>query len=127
VILGLAPDKISSAGRLKEGDAPMLFPSRRFAFSIALLIAMPAGALQAQDVAYYRFEDTFTSDVNSPDLDATAGSTAGFSTDRPGTMIDDQITLRTAKAAVLVPLRPSASLASSMTRLPADHSPSKRL
>lgn len=56
--------------------------------SAAVLSLVTAGPAFST-VAYYRFENNLTSQDNSPTLDATAGSTAGYSTDLPGTMIHD--------------------------------------
>ncbi|MCC7350050.1 MAG: LamG domain-containing protein [Phycisphaerales bacterium] len=54
---------------------------------VSLVTAAPAFSA----VAYYRFENNLTSQDNSPTLDATAGSTVGYSSDVPGSSIFDPI------------------------------------
>lgn len=54
---------------------------------VSLVTAAPAFSA----VAYYRFENNLASQNNSPTLDATAGSTVGYSSDVPGSSIFDPI------------------------------------
>jgi len=61
---------------------------RNLVLTAGLLSAM-ASAPAFSAVAYYRFENNLTSQDNSPTLDATAGSTAGYSADVPGSSIFD--------------------------------------
>jgi len=55
------------------------------------LVSLVAAAPAFSAVAYYRFENNLASQDNSPTLDATAGSTAGYSSDVPGASIFDPI------------------------------------
>jgi len=54
-------------------------------------VACVATQAPAAVVAQYRFEDNLTSEANSPDLDASFGSGADFSTDVPGALILDGV------------------------------------
>ena len=61
------------------------------AVSLVLLVVCLAATQVTASAIYYRMENGGTSQDNSPTVDLTLGSTAGFSTDVPGTQIQDGI------------------------------------
>jgi len=60
-------------------------------FLVAVGLVCVATQASAAIVAEYRFENDLTSEANSPALNATSGTTAGFSTDVPGAFILDGV------------------------------------
>jgi len=68
-----------------------MMKNRLSLFLVTVGLACIATQASAAIVAQYRFENDLTSEANSPDLDATAGTTAGFSAVVPGAFILDGV------------------------------------
>lgn len=63
--------------------------SRLTRFVMLVILAMACSVAHASSVIYWRFENSAASEYNSPTVDLALGSTAGYSTDAPGPLIDD--------------------------------------